>query len=130
MPRSKPDDPFGDNDPFFTGDEGSAREDSDEMPESTVDPSRSDWLKPFHLSARQGTLELISVSGSTEFSDVTLHVKVGTRPFRIGLKTFDPAYVALKKKFGAKKSDWHGTLLYKVMPHKGRADGFVAVRPK
>jgi hypothetical protein len=126
MARGKADDPFNDDD-WGPND---AQEDSGEMPESSADSTRSEFLKPHHVgSARVGTLELLSVTGATEYSDVVLHVKLGSRTYRMGLKTFDPGYVALLKKFGKKKSDWKGTLRYKVMPHRGRPDGFIAVRP-
>jgi len=128
MPRGKSnaDDPFTDDD--WGMPEGTSTQ-SDEMPEPVVDPERTPFLKPYHLQTYQGTLELVSVSGATEYSDAVLHVKVGGKSFRLGLKNFDPSYVALRKKFGSKKSDWHGMLRYKIMPHKGRPDGFVAVRP-
>ena len=124
MPRNKPDDPFQDDD-WGTGSETV----SDEVPESTVDPDKGDWLKPWHLDKREGTMELVSISGATEFSDVTLHLKLGRKNFRLGLKTWDPTFDKLRKKFGPKKGDWHGTLKFRVMPHKGRPDGYVAVRP-
>lgn len=126
MPRNKPDDPFQEDD---WGMPGATASEPDEMPEASVDPDRALFLKPYHLNAREGTLELVSASGGTEYSDVVLHVKLGTRAFRIGLRTFDPGYLACKKKFGAKRADWHGTLRYRVMPHKGRTDGYVAIRP-
>lgn len=126
MPKNnKPDDPFGD-DPW--GPQG-ATETPEEMPDSTVDSDRAPWLKPFHLNDRRGTFELTGTSGGTEYSDVTLLIRVGKRDFRLGLKTFDPSYQALLRKFGKKRQDWHGMLEYKIMPHKGRADGYVAVRP-
>lgn len=126
MARTKgQDDPFEDD---WGPTEGTATP-TDEMPEASVDPERAPFLKPFHLQSREGTLELLSVSGATEYSDAILHVQVGNKSFRIGLKNFDPSYVALRRKFGAKKADWKGTLRYRIMPHKGRADGFVAVRP-
>lgn len=127
MARNKPDDPFTDDDWGPSESDGSAGR--EEMPEGNVDPERTEFLKPRHMSAREGTLELISVSGATEYSDCVLHVRVGTRGFRLGLRTFDPSYVALRKHFGGKREDWHGTLRYRVMPHKGKPDGFVAVRP-
>jgi hypothetical protein len=126
MARSNaPNDPEDDWGPA-PGEEGS-QSTFDEMPEPTS--SNDPWLKPHHLKAREGTLELVSTSGSSEFSDVTLHITINNRPFRLGLKTFDPAYSALIKKFGKKPSAWRGTLRYRVMPHRGRADGFVTVRP-
>ena len=127
MPKNKADDPFGD-DPW--GPQGATETPDGEMPEPSVDPDRAPFLKPFHLSQREGTFELAGASGGTEYSDVVLHIKVGKRDFRLGLRTFDPAYKACVVKYGKKREDWHGTLMYRIMPHKGRADGFVAVRPK
>jgi len=129
MARNRPDDPFEDD--WGPGSDA-AEPASDEMPEASTDTERTPFLKPFHLlPQREGTLELESVSGSTEYSDVVLHVRAGARKtqFRIGLKNFDPSYKSLLKKFGKKRGDWHGTLRYRIMPHKGRPDGFVAVRP-
>lgn len=126
MPRGKPDDPFKDDDWGMPGD---AQETTEEMPEASVDPTRTPFLKPFHLKEREGRIELMGASGGTEYSDVVLHVQVGKKQFRLGLRTFDPGYLALRAKFGGKREDWHGTLRYRVMPHKGRADGYVAIRP-
>jgi len=127
MPRNKPDDPFEDD---WGTTEGESSQESSEVPEATVDPTRLPWLKPANvLPKREGTLELISFQGRSKYSDVTLVVKVGGKQFHLGLQTFDKSFVALRKKFGANKADWHGTLRYKVMPHKGNPDGFVAVRP-
>lgn len=125
--KKKSDDRFQDDDWGPT--DGAIPDSFDEMPEAIVDPNRTDWLKPWHLDARQGTFELLSVSGATEFSDVTLHIQIGRKNFRLGLRTFDAGYMALKNKYGKKPSDWHGTLRFKVMPHKGRPDGYVSVRP-
>ena len=127
---SKPDDPFTDdwNPGTATGEGVEAA--SDEVPEAAIDPERTDFLKPHHVARKpQGFCELVSVSGATEYSDIILHLKLGSRMFRLGLKNFDRSFVALRKKFGAKKADWHGKLEYRVMPHKGKPDGFVAVRP-
>jgi hypothetical protein len=123
---SKPDDPFVEDD---WGPETDAQGNSDEMPDATVDPDRAAFLKPWHLEQRQGTFELTGASGATEYSDVVLHLKVGRKAYRLGLRTFDPAYAALVKKYGKKRTEWKGTLRYKIMPHKGKPDGFVAVRP-
>jgi len=127
MARNKADDPFTEDD---WGAQGESTEQPDTVPDANVDPDRAQFLKPYHLTQREGTLELTGVSGSTEFSDVVLHVMLGRKQYRVGLRTFDPGYTALRKKFGEKRSDWHGTLRYKIMPHKGRLDGYVAVRPK
>jgi len=124
-PRTKDD--FNEEDDW--GPPGATTGASDEVPEAQIDPSRSPFLKPYHLKKDQGTLELVSVGPSTEYSDIVLHVKVDGTAYRMGLRNFDPGFVALRKKFGAKKSDWHGTLRYRVMPHKGNTRGFVAVRP-
>lgn len=126
MPKQKPDDPFQDDD--WGPQEGTAGA-SDEMPEANIDPERSPFLKPWNMKERQGLLELISASGATEYSDVVLHVKYKGKPYRIGLKNFDPSYKTLLSKFGKKREDWHGSLRFKIMPHKGNPDGFVAVRP-
>lgn len=128
MPKSRPDDPFNDDD--WGQPEGASSEASTEVPESTVDPNRLPWIKPSNvLPLRQGRMELVSFSGPSKYSDVTLVVKFGGKQYHLGLQTFDPSFVALRKRFGAKKEDWHGTLLYKVMPHKGNPNGFIAVRP-
>ena len=128
--RSRPDDPFGDDDWGNDNDSGTAQEPPEEVARPTVDPNRLPWLKPANvLPKRQGTLELVSYQGPSKYSDVTLVVKVGGKMFHLGLQTFDKSYLACQKKFGDKRSDWHGTLKYKVMPHKGNPDGFVAVRP-
>lgn len=125
MPRNKPDDPFTDDD--WGPQEGTAA--SDEMPEASVDPERTPFLKPWHMKERRGRLELVSVSGSTEYSDAVFHVKYGGKSYRIGLKNFDPGYIACRKKFGNKRADWHGMLEFKIMPHRGNPDGYVAIRP-
>lgn len=128
--RSRPDDPFTDNDWEQEDPAGSAREETEEVAAPTVDPNRLPWLKPVNvLPKREGTLELISYQGPSKFSDVTLVVKVGSKMYHLGLQTFDKSYVALAKKFGSKRGDWHGMLRYRVMPHKGNPNGFVAVRP-
>lgn len=127
MAKSQPDDPFTDDD---WGGSGSATETPEEVATPTVNPDRLPWLKPANvLPKREGTLELVSYQGPSKYSDVTLVVKVNGKPFHLGLQTFDKSYVALQKKFGNKRADWHGTLRYRVMPHKGNPDGFVAVRP-
>lgn len=123
--ESEPDDPFQDDD---WGPEGITTP-SEDMPEGNTDPDKAPFLKPFNLNSREGRLELLSAGPGTEYSDVVLHVKVGRTNYRIGLRTFDSGYIALRKKFGPKRSDWHGPLLFKVKPHKGRTDGYVAVRP-
>jgi len=125
MPRNKPDDPFTDDDFGLPGGESTT---SDEMPDADSD-ERPDFLKPYHLKVKQGTCVLIGTTGATDYSDVVLLLEVAGRRFRLGLKTFDPGYKALLAKFGKKRSDWKGTLRYKVMPHKGRPDGYVAIRP-
>lgn len=127
LPRgSQPDDPFRDDD--WGMPEGAPTQ-SDEMPDAVVDPSKAPFLKPFHVKEREGTLELINVAGGTEFSDVVFYVKYGNQTFRLGLRTFDPGYKACLAKFGKKKSEWHGTLRFRIMPHHGQANGYVAIRP-
>lgn len=128
MPRGtnsgqKPDDPFTDED----WGRQPGEDDAGELPM----PSAGDYeqfLKPFHLKAKQGTLELLRVTGATEYSDVVIHVQVDGKPFRIGLRNFDPGYASLAAKFGRKKEDWKGTIRYKVLPFKGKLEGYVAVR--
>lgn len=127
---SKPDDPFGDGEEWFGG--GSEMPDAGEMPsEQTGNEAGLPFLKPHDVKNKpQGTLELIRVGVPTEYSDIVLVVQLGGKQFRLGMKPFDPGYVACKARFGSKKADWHGTLLYKVMPWKGGSGGgFVAVRP-
>lgn len=109
------------NEPFDTKGE------TEEMP--NADNSRPAFLKPWHVKAISGTLQLIEVSrDTTEFSDVVLIVAVGTRRFRLGLRTFSEEYNALKRRFGNKRSDWHGELRYRILPHKGEKAGYVSVR--
>lgn len=124
--KSKPDDPFGDDWGREPGDESGAV--SDEMPDASSE-ERPDFLKPYHLSVKQGTIELVGTAPATDYSDVVLLLQLGKRRFRLGLRTFDPGYKALLAKYGKKRADWKGTLRYKVMPHKGQPDGFVAIRP-
>jgi hypothetical protein len=126
MPRAKADDPFDDDWGMPDGGESAA---SDEMPDAPA-TDRLDYLKPHHLGKQTtGTMELIGVTGlTTEYSDVVFHVKVGGKDFHLGMKFFSKDYVALKKRFGNKKSDWKGQLRFKVMPHKGNPRGYVAVR--
>ncbi len=120
------DDPFGDD--FGMPEETMAPE-SEEMPQESAE-ERLPFLKPHHVgNAKTGTLELVRVTSETsDYSDVIFLVKLGTRSFRLGMKLFAKDYVALKKRFGSKRSDWHGQLRYKVMPHKGNPSGYIAVR--
>lgn len=123
MPKNKADDPFTDED--------WGRQPGEDEAGNLPEPATGDYeefLKPYHLTARQGTAELIRVTGATEFSDVVLHLKIGQKTYRLGLKSFDPGYVSLIGKYGRKREDWHGTIRYKVLPHRGKADGYVAVR--
>lgn len=125
-PRNAPDDPFTDDD---WGAPGDAQE-PNQVADATVDPNRLPWLKPGDvLPKREGTLELVSYQGKSKFSDVTLVVKVGAKQFHLGMQTYDKGYLALRRKFGPNRDDWHGTLRYKVLPWKGNPNGFVAVRP-
>lgn len=131
MPRGVRNDPSNDA-PFPNDDWGEPMEyqtgPDDSMPE-TGDDTYLKYLKPYHLKQMRGTLELVEVSTeSSEYSDVILIVKAGTRSFRLGLRTFSDEYKALKKRFGHKRSDWHGQLQYRILPHKGNPRGFVAVR--
>ena len=126
-PRSKPDDPFDDDD-WSPQDGHSAL--SDEVPEPRVDPGKTDFLKPYHLKKDTGTLELIGWGAPTNYSEIVLNITVDGKPYRLGFRDFDKSFIALRKKFGSKKPDWHGTLRYKVMPHKGNPRSFVAVRPQ
>ncbi len=132
MPRdakSRPDDPFTDDEWGQEEAAGSATE-TEEVAAPTVDPNRLPWLKPTTvLPNRDGVLELVSYQGPSKFSDVTLVVKFKGKTYHLGLQTFDKSYIALAKKFGSKKGDWHGMLRYRVMPYKGNPNGFVAVRP-
>jgi hypothetical protein len=126
----KVDDPFNDDDWGLP--DAQANGETDELPDP-VTSEKPPFLKPFHaikLAGRQGKCELTSVSReTTEYSDVVLYITLGKKPFRLGLRTFDPAYKALVQKFGKKPSEWHGALNFKVMPHKGKPDVFVSVRP-
>lgn len=127
MPRGKagPDDPFESDD---WGPEGASIVDSDEMP-GVSSEERPAFLKPHHVKSDLGTLNLLRVTGETsEFSDVILLVEHSGKNFRLGLRTFSDDYKALTKRFGKKKSDWHGELRFKVMPHKGQRRGYIAVR--
>jgi hypothetical protein len=126
----KADDPFGDEFSQSFGDDAPSGGGADSMPDSTTGNEQGmPFLKPHDLKQPQGKLELIRVGMPTDYSDVVLVVQLGAKQFRLGLKTFDKGYEACKAKFGNKKSDWHGTLLYKVMPWKGNREGFVAIRP-
>lgn len=129
MPRNAPKNPDAD-DPF-DDDWGTTEGDTstETMPDANVDPTRTPFLKPHNLKEREGQLILVKATGGTEYSDVVLHVQIGGKDFRIGLRTFDPSYQACLARYGKQRADWHGKLRYKVMPHKGRPDGFVAVRP-
>ncbi len=101
--------------------------DSDLMPPASTE-ERPDWLKPYMVGdAATGTLDLTGVSGATEYSDIVLLVKYKGRLFRIGLKTFSKEYKSLTKRFGLKKSDWHGQLQYKVIT-RGNSPSYIAVR--
>jgi hypothetical protein len=127
MPKNKPDDPFEDDWGETMPD--SSEGPSEEMPDA---PSKEyyDFFKP-HIVGKQmgGKIELVRVLPETsEYSDVILLVKFNGKSFRLGLKFFSKEYKALKKRFGAKRSDWHGELRYRVMPHKGNPHGFIAVR--
>lgn len=131
MPKSRPDDPFGDWDPTAGAGAGESQEPG-QMPEATVDPNRLPWIISAFRGTnakREGTLELISSVGPSKYSDVTLVVKFNGKQYHLGLQTFDRSYIALRKKFGPDRENWHGTLYYKVMAHKGNPTGFVAVVP-
>lgn len=125
MPRKEVDDPFNDDD--FGMPEATST--SDEMPEASSE-DRPSFIKPHHVGkALSGQMELLRVmSETTDFSDVVLLVKFREKNFRLGLRTFSADYMALTKRFGKKKLDWHGPLRYKVMPHKGNPQGYVAIR--
>lgn len=99
----------------------------DEMPDEGG--TRPDFIKPFHVGkVTKGTMELIGVSDETsEYSDVILRVEFKGTEYALGLKLFSQDYIALKKRFGKKKSDWHGQLRYRVMKYKD-SDGYVSVR--
>jgi hypothetical protein len=127
MPKSRPDDPFEDD---WGMPDAPAGESSDEMPQESSE-ERPPFLKPHHVgSQKTGTMELVRVTAETsDYSDVIFLVSVRGKQFRLGMRLFSPDYKALKKKFGAKRSDWHGSLKYKVLPHKGNPDGYVSVRP-
>ena len=130
MPKSTPDDSFED----WGGPASDAAEpsESNEMPEATVDPNRLPWIISAFRGTnakREGTMELVSSIGPSKFSDVTLVVKFNGKQYHLGLQTFDRSYIALRKKFGPNRDNWHGPLRYKVMAHKGNPVGFVAVLP-
>jgi hypothetical protein len=123
--QSEPDDPFQDED---WGHPETPATESDEMPPPSAE-DRPPFLKPHMLKENRGTMELIRVTKETsEYSDVVFLVAIGQKHFRLGLKFFSPDYKALANRFGPKKSDWKGTLQFKVMPHKGNPRGYVAVR--
>ena len=130
-PRGKnpdADDPFTEDD--WGPSEGTTQAESDEIATPQIDPNRLPWIKPINvLPKREGTLELVSYGGPSARSDVTLVVKHNGKQFHLGLQAYDKGYIALAKKFGTKKGDWHGPIRYKVMPWKGNPDGFIAVRP-
>lgn len=130
MARNKdnaPDDPFGDESWGMPDAQHNAPLDT--MPEVPSEV-RLDFLKPATVGrATFGEIELTGVSRETsKYSDVILLVKFRGRPFRIGLRTFSPDYQSLLKKFGKNPNDWKGTIRYKVMPHNGRADGYIGLR--
>lgn len=129
MPKDTnlPDDPFQEDD---WGPEAGGETASDEMPKPVSDPTRAPFLNPADMRDMHGTLELIGVAEDAgSYSDVAILVKYNTKIYRIGFKLFADSYKRLQKKFGNKKSDWHGKLLYRIKPHKGRARGFVDVKP-
>lgn len=120
------DDPFSDDD--WGMPDAQSHVESGAMPEASKE-EYAPFLKPHHLKIKQGTMQLVGVSTeATEYSDVCLLVELNGRKFRIGQKLFAPDYKALLARFGTKKADWHGELRYKVMPHKGNPDGYIAVR--
>jgi hypothetical protein len=120
------DDPFEDD---WGMPEAQTQAASDEMPEASGD-EKPPFLKPHHVgTASTGTLELLSVTSETsDYSDVIFLVKFRDKKFRLGMKLFAADYKALQKRFGNKKADWHGQLRYKVMPHRGNPQGYIAVR--
>lgn len=130
MPKSSnmTSDPFDDDD-WGTSESEHAPE-SDEAP-SSASEERPPYLKPHHFpkSVEKGTIELIKfTSETTEYSDVVFLVKHNGKMYRLGMKLFAADYKALEARFGKKKSDWKGTLRFRIMPHKGNPRGYVAVR--
>jgi hypothetical protein len=127
------DDPFTDDD--FWGPSSSVSGPhsaaSDEMPHAPTE-ERHQWLKPFHVKkAPMGRCTLLRVLPETsDMSDVVLLLDVGGVQYRLGMKLYSEEYKSLLAKFGKKKTEWtNKALVYKIMPHKGKDDGFVAVRP-
>jgi hypothetical protein len=122
------DDPFVD-DEWGMPDEQTQDSSTAEMPDEAKE-ERPPFLKPHHVgNALTGTLELVRVTSETsDFSDVILLVSLRGKNFRLGMKLFAADYKALLQRFGKKRSDWHGPLRYKVMPHRGNPKGYIAVR--
>jgi len=90
---------------------------------------RPRFIKPHDVGkvGTTGTLELIRVTPETsDYSDVILAVSFKGRDFRLGLRTFSNEYQSLSGKFGTKRSDWHGTLRFKVVDNNGKP--YVSVR--
>ncbi len=121
------DDPFQEDD--WGMPEEQTQDSSLEMPDESKE-ERPPFLKPHHVgNALTGTLDLVRVTSETsDFSDVILLVTLRGKNFRLGMKLFAADYKALLQRFGKKKSDWHGQLRYKVMPHRGNPKGYIAVR--
>jgi hypothetical protein len=127
------DDPFTDDDFWGPGSSvgSTSAIASDEMPDAPTE-ERPQYLKPFHVAkAPMGRCTLVRVTSETsDMSDVILLLDVGGIHFRMGLKLYSEEYKSLLAKYGKKKTEWvNKPLIYKVMPHKGKADGFVAIRP-
>ncbi len=98
----------------------------DEMP--AEEESKPLWIRPSHVGrATAGTLEVVKVlPENTQYSDVVLLVQFGGKNFRLGMKAFSDDYKSLKKKFGPKRTDWHGEVRYKVIANNGKP--YIAVR--
>lgn len=127
--KQKPDDPFDDDDWGPESEGGGAA--TDEIPEPSADTSYYPFLKPSMVKDSMGTLELVGMADDPgEFSEVAILVKYHGSTYRIGFKLFSEDYKRLAAHFGKKKADWHGTLAYKIRPHKGNPRGYIAVKPK
>lgn len=128
-PKTKQvDDPFADDDWGMPDAQGQVAE-TDEMPEASSE-DRPPFIRPHHVGKQTtGTMELIKVTSETsDYSDVIFLVRFRGKIFRHGLKLFSPDYKSLSVRFGKKRSEWHGELRYKVMPHRGNPLGFIAIR--
>lgn len=122
------DDPFNDDDWGGNSDVPDAGT-SENVPDAPLE-DRPQYIKPSHVGkAKTGTFELVKfTTETTEYSDVILLLQYRGRFFKLGMKVFSDDYKRLQKRFGKKRADWHGPLQYKVMPHKGNPNGYIAVK--